>query len=243
MRTRLAGAVLGGVLGLPPVVLGGQAPPEARATESELSSLEARVRAAPDDLRPANEYRLAVIRTGAYERALGFFEELVRAHPASANAHLSYALAIVDKIPAAGSVTQVVLANSALARVARAVELQPSWVGYYTRGVSYLYWPKVFGRAHLAAEDLERALAIQKTEPPKPYHARTYVSLGDAYWKVDDLAKARAVWQQGLEAFPGHPALSARLSREGDALDALILDALDYSRRADTDLRPLWGTP
>jgi tetratricopeptide (TPR) repeat protein len=239
----MAWAVLAGMLGLPPAMLAGQAPAAAGAAEAELASLEARVRAAPDDLRPANEYRLAVIRTGQYERALGVFEELVRAHPGSANAHLSYALAIVDKIPAAGSVTQVVLANSALARVGRAVELQPSWVGYYTRGVSYLYWPKVFGRAHLAAEDLERALAIQKTEARKPYHVRTYVSLGDAYWKVEDLQKARATWQQGLEAFPGDPALTARLSLEGDALDALILDALDYSRRADTDLRPLWGTP
>ena len=77
------------------------------------------------------------------------FEKLVADNPSSSNAYLNYGFAYVDKIPAAGSITQVILANTALSYFSKSIELKPSWIAYYTRGNSYLYWPKIFGRAPL----------------------------------------------------------------------------------------------
>src|SRR5438105_1684339 len=112
-----------------------------------------------------------------------------------------------DKIPAAGSITQVILANTALSHFTKSIEIKPSWIALYTRGNSYLYWPKIFNRAHLGVADLEQAMKIQKSEKLHSYHARAYVSLGDGYWKMDDIAKAKAVWQEGQKLFPANAQL------------------------------------
>ena len=88
-----------------------------------LPHLEAALAAAPDNLRYASEYRQAVIQAGEYDRCVAFFEKLVADHPSSANAWLNFGFAYVDKIPAAGSITQVILANNgavALLQVDRA---------------------------------------------------------------------------------------------------------------------------
>ena len=206
-----------------------------------LGELERRLFATADDIKTANAYRREVISTGAYDRALRFFEGLVEANPRAASAYLNYGFAYVDKIPAAGSISQVILANSALKQFTRSIELQPSWIAYYTRGASYLFWPKIFGRAPLGVADLEEALRIQRGEQKRSYHVRTFVALGDGYWKVDDLSRARATWHQGLQEFPGHRALEARLESEGAALTRIIDDAFDPTRRVDTDLSDLWS--
>jgi tetratricopeptide (TPR) repeat protein len=216
----------------------------ARADNSAalLPRLESALAAAPDDLRTASEYRMAVIAAGAYDRSIPFFEKLVADHPQSANAWLNYGFAIVDKIPAAGSITQVILANEALKQFSKSIELRRSWLALYTRGNSYLYWPKVFGRAPLGVADLEEAVALARKDPkPKRVYSRSFVALGDGYWKTDQPEKARAVWQEGLKMFPGEPQLQARLDRfaKADELSAYIDGQLDPNKRVDTDLEPL----
>jgi len=205
-----------------------------------LDQLEARVTADADDLPAANEYRLAIIKAKAYDRALDCFKRLTAQHPDSANAHLNYGFAYVDKIPDAGAISQVILANSALTEFTRSLELHPSWVGYYTRGVSYLYWPKIFDRWRLGVADLEAALKLQRTDQPHAYHVRTFVALGDAYWLMDDPAKARAMWRAGLKAFPDSAALKQRLAAKPPDLKKLMNDTYDPARRVDTDLSELW---
>ncbi len=208
---------------------------------SALTSFEAALAQDPGSLRYASEYRQTVIQANEYDRCLKFFEQLAAGPAATANTYLNFGFAYVDKIPTAGSITQVILANTALTLFTKAVQTSPSWLAYYTRGNSYLFWPKVFGRASLGVADLERALAIQKAEPKKSYFVRVYISLGDGYWKMDVPDKARAIWEEGLRAFPGNSALQARLSRTGDELKAYIEDALDPSKRVDTNLRELWA--
>lgn len=207
----------------------------------ELAELEQRLQSNANDLQAANAYRRAVIRTGEYDRALRFFDGLVSAHPRAANAYLNYGFAYVDKIPAAGSITQVILANSALTQFTRALELQPSWIALYTRGASYLFWPKIFRRAPLGIADLEAALRLQRSQPKRSYHVRTFVVLGDGYWKIDDRARARATWQEGLRQFPGYKPLQARLNADNALLDAIIAEAFDPAKRVDTDLSELWS--
>jgi tetratricopeptide (TPR) repeat protein len=222
-----------------------------------LSRLEAAVAADPEDLRAASAYRMAAIEAGEHDRAVGFFEKLVAEHPDAANAWLNLGYAYVDKIPTAGSVTRVILANDAVTRFSKAIALRKSWLALYTRGNSYLYWPKVFGRAPLGVADLEEAVALaRREEKKKPVYARSFVALGDGYWKTDRLAKAKAVWREGLQLFPGDRQLQARVdlaSRSGrigrigrsghsdnaEELAAYIEEQLDPGKRVDTDLLPL----
>jgi len=206
-----------------------------------LAPLEARLVADPDNLRAGSEYRHAVIRLGAYDRAIQFFEKLVMDHPNASNARLNFGFAYVDKVPAAGSITQVILANNALNEFTKSVELRAAWIALYTRGNSYLYWPKIFGRAPLGVADLEGAMKMQKADRKRSYHFRTYIALGDGYWKVDDPDKARAVWADGLKEFPENPQLKARLSKNGDDLKAVMDDAYDITKRIDTSLEELWA--
>jgi tetratricopeptide (TPR) repeat protein len=206
----------------------------------DLSKLEASLAADPDNLRWGSEYRQAVIQAKEYDRSLKFFEKLVADHPTSANAYLNYGFAYVDKIPASGSITQVILANTALSHFTKSIEIKPSWIALYTRGNSYLYWPKIFGRAHLGVADLEQAMKIQKADKLRTYHVRAYISLGDGYWKMDDIGKAKAVWQEGQKLFPTNAQLKARLSKDGDDLKTYIDDVLDPNKRVDTDLHEIW---
>jgi len=206
----------------------------------DLSKLEAALAADPDNLRYGSEYRQAVIQAKEYERSLKFFEKLVADHPTAANAYLNYGFAYVDKIPASGSITQVILANTALSHFTKSIEIKRTWIALYTRGNSYLYWPKIFGRASLGVADLEQAMKIQKGEKLRSYHARAYVSLGDGYWKMDDIAKAKAIWQEGQKLFPANAQLKARLSKDGDELKTYIDDVLDPNKRVDTDLHEIW---
>ena len=212
----------------------------APAPSSSLDRMEAALAADPDNLRYASEYRHVVIRAGAYDRALEFFAKLVADHPGSAFAWLNYGYVYVDKMPSAGAITQVILANDALQQFTRSIDLKASWIALYTRGNSYLYWPKIFGRGPLAVADLERAVAISKSEPKRAYQAHAYAALGEAYWRTDQPERARATWEEGARLFPQDAVLKALLSRQGDDLEAFIADQVDRTKRVDTDLHELW---
>jgi tetratricopeptide (TPR) repeat protein len=211
------------------------------AEATELGKLEAVLAERPDDLRAGSEYRMAVIKAKAYDRCLKFFEQLVTNHPYAAYAHLNYGLAYVDKVPDAGAVTQLILANSALTEFNKAAELRPNVVTYYLRGADYVYWPKVFNRAPQGIEDLEKARNLARSGRKRSYYVYIYIALGDGYWKMDNLPKARAIWKEGLTPFPDDVDLKARLSKEGDDLKEFIYDSRDPTRRFDTSLREAWG--
>jgi tetratricopeptide (TPR) repeat protein len=204
-----------------------------QAQSADLTGFEAALNAAPD-------YRMAVIQVKAYDRAIAFFQKLVTANPRASNAHLNYGFAYVDKIPDAGAITQVILANNALGEFTKSLELRPTWIGLYTRGNSYLFWPRIFNRTHLGLADLNEALKMQKVDTKRPYHVRVYVALGDGYWKSDDLTAASNTWREGLGQFPDNPLLKARLSKQGEDLKALIEAGYDPAKRVDTSLQDLW---
>jgi len=207
-----------------------------------LDRFESALAADPDDLRAADQYRKAVIRTGEYDRGIAFFERLTADHPDSANAWLNYGYAYVDKIPAAGAITQVILASEALSRFSRSIEIERSWLALYTRGNSYLYWPKIFGRAPLGVADLEAAVALaRQASRLRPVYVRSWIALGDGYVKTDQPERARAIWREGLTLFPGDPQLEARLARDGDELEDYLYEQLDPAKRVDTNLEPLWA--
>ena len=84
---------------------------------------------------------------------------------------------------------------------------------------------------------------IQKADgKERIYYARAYISLGDAYWKTDQLEKAKSTWKEGLAMFPGNVQLKTRLSKkEGDELKEYIDDQLDPNKRVDTNLQEIWA--
>ena len=210
---------------------------------ASLDALEASVASAPNDLRIGAEYRQAVIEAEVYDRAITFFETLVEQNPSSCNAFLNLGFAYVDKVPAVGAITQVILADRALEAFDKSVELEPVWLNLYTRGNSYLFWPVVFGRAPLGVKDLERAMELQRAEPRlKPYHVRTYISLGDAYWKTKQRELAAKLWREGLDRFPNDARLSERLALVNDdaELERYLGDEFDPNKRVDTSLQELW---
>ena len=200
-----------------------------------LRYLEAAVTQDPDNIRYSSEYRQVAIKSKEFDRSVAFFEKLSASRPQSANVHLNFGFAYVDKIPVAGSITQVILANKALNEFAKAVELQPNWINLYTRGASYLFWPKIFNRAPMGVADLEKAFKIQSAEPRRNYHVKLYIALGDGYWKTDQLEKARAIWRDGLKQFPDNQPLKTRLEQQGADLQATIEAGFDPGRRVDTD--------
>ncbi len=205
-----------------------------------LDHFEAALVADPDNLRYGSEYRQIVIRTKSYDRCIAFFEKLVADNPAAANAVLNYGFAYVDKIPDAGAITQVINANTALTYFSKSLEVEPTWIAYYTRGNSYLFWPKIFNRTHLGVSDLEEALKIQKGKEKRGHHARTYIALGDGYWKMDDPARAKAVWQEGLRQFPDNDQLKGRLAAGNEEMASVLRSVYDPNVRVDTNLEDLW---
>jgi tetratricopeptide (TPR) repeat protein len=226
----------------------------AKDWDSAVGLMESALAGEPDNLKYASEYRQLVLARAValhpkegkpddFERSLKFFEKLTTEHVKASNAFLNYGFAYVDKMPAAGAITQVILANTALGYFSKSIELRPSWIAYYTRGNSYLFWPKIFGKAKLGVADLESAVKLQKNGSKKPYYVRAYVSLGDGYWKMEDIEKAKAVWSEGLREFPSSEALKQRLARQGEELQKVIDDALDPNKRVDTNLKELWMNP
>jgi len=245
MRIEIAILALAAALVGPSSLDGERTPPQEATVDAttDLDALEQRLADEPDSLEAGNRYRLAVIRGRQYDRCLAFFDRLVAYHPDAANAHLNYGFAYVDKIPTVGAVRQVILANSALGEFTRAVELNPTWVTYYTRGTGYLFWPPIFGRAPLGIADLEHALDLQRGKTLRSYHVRAFISLGDGYWRLHRPDRARELWAEGARLFPDNHALKSRLSADAERLTTIIDDAFDPTRRVDTDLRELWSQP
>ena len=218
-------------------------PLAAKDYEKALGVLEEALKADPNSMKYGSEYRMATIQAKQHDRCIKFLEGLAAANPKSANLHLNHGFAYVDKIPVAGSITQVLLANTALGHFGKSIEIQPMWIALYTRGNAYLFWPKIFKRMSLAIADLEQAMKMQKAGPKRVYHIRNYIALGDGYWKNDEPDRAKAIWQEGLREFPGNDPLKSRLAKTPEEMAALINDAYDPTKRVDTNLSELWKTP
>lgn len=213
----------------------------ARNDAAALPLFEAALTAEPDNLQYSDEYRKALIRTGEYDRGIDFYGKLTGQHPQAAFAWLNYGYVYVDKIPSAGSITRVILANNALTNFTKSIEVKRSWIALYTRGNSQLYWPKIFGRAPLGVADLEEAVTIARRESKRrKVYVRAWIALGDGYLKTDQAEKAKATWREGLQLFGDDPELQGRLARDGEKLELYVYDQLDPNQRVDTNLAPLW---
>jgi tetratricopeptide (TPR) repeat protein len=211
--------------------------------EAALARFEAALKADPNNLRYGNAYRLTGVKINqvkTYDRCIAFFKQLVADNPKAPNAWMNLGYAHVDKIPTEGAITQVLLANQALGYFSTALDLEESWLGRYTRGNSYLYWPAIFGRTQSAIADLEKAIALSQLMDKRSYQARAYVGLGEAYWRLNDFEKARQIWREALDLFPGNEELQGLLEQDDKALNALLTAHFEPGKRVDTDVSALW---
>jgi tetratricopeptide (TPR) repeat protein len=211
--------------------------------EAALAKFEAALKADPNNLRYGNAYRLTVVKVNqgkTYERCIVFFKQLVADHPKAPNAWMNLGYAYVDKIPSEGAITQVLLANTALGHFSAALDLEESWLGRYTRGNSYLYWPAIFGRTQWGIADLEKAIELSQQTEKRSYHARAYRGLGEAYWRLSELEKARQIWREALELFPDDKELPVLLEQDDTALNAFLTAHFEPGKRVDTNVSAAW---
>jgi tetratricopeptide (TPR) repeat protein len=205
--------------------------------EQRLRTLEQAVAAEPENLALGAEYRQVTIAAGLFDRAIDFFRGLARPNRSGPNVKINLALAYVDKVPTAGDIRRLYLGRDAMNALTQAIAVRPSVLAYYMRGQINLYYNRfIFQRTDKGVVDLTQALSMVTKETPPALVARIYAALGDGYFRLENLAKAREVWSTGLAACPDDAGLRTRLESKGQALLEVVTAALSAGRRSDTSL-------
>ena len=203
-------------------------------------ALEAELRADPGSLRTGARYRELILVSGAHDRAIDLLAKLADARRDSIEAQANLALACIDKVPVSGKIRQALLGREAIERLTAAIAIRPTPLMYYIRGLVNLFYDAIiFNRVRHGVSDLEEALRLQRLSPPRPYHAKVYIALGDGYWKLKDLPKAKAMWSEGLALMPDNEELAKRVNRQGRDLEWTVRIALDPDHRVDTSLKEI----
>jgi hypothetical protein len=206
----------------------------------QIDALEQAVAADPENLKLAADYRQLAIAERAFDRSVAFFERLVKRKASGPGVQISLAFAYVDKVPASGDIRRLYLGRDAMNALTRSIALRPTVLAYYVRGVINLFYNAfIFHRADKGVADLTTALGMIDMTTPPPLVLRVYTALGDGYVRLQNVAKARAVWTTGLAKFPGDAGLKSRLDSQGEALEDIVTTALTASRRLDTSLNGL----
>ena len=221
-------------------------PPALSAAELEktLAELEKQLRQSRPGYRPASRYRALCAGHEQHDRSIKFFQQMLTVNPTNQHARLELGCAFVDKIPACGGLAAIVskgtLASKSLDQLNAYLAAEPeSWVGYYTRGINHLHWPRALRHSDDAARDLARCVQLQQQtgKPDKPHYLRAHVALGDAFAKNGQSAKAREAWREGMKLFPNAKALKERLEIPDDAkLLKFVEGQCSLDRPIDTDL-------
>jgi tetratricopeptide (TPR) repeat protein len=199
-------------------------------------SLERAISADPENLKLAAEYRQQNIRAGEFDRSIRLLEPLANRKGSGPNVQISLALAYVDKVPTSGDIRRLYLGRDAMNALTKAIEQRPTPLAYYVRGLINLYYNNfIFHRVPRGVADLERAKSMLGDRAPAGLIRRVYLALGDGYFRLDDLAKARAAWSAGNARAPDR-AFEARLAAEGQPLRDMVTAALYAGRRVDTSL-------
>jgi tetratricopeptide (TPR) repeat protein len=200
----------------------------------------------------AFRYRKRCADYGQHDRAIDFFDELVRRDPSNRWSRLELSVAYVDKIPTCGGIAAIVckgtLARKSLDPLDALIEAgEDDWLIRYARGMNHLHWPRALRHSPDAIVDFRRCLELQRgrgAAGARPFHERAFVLLGDALAKNKSHADARRVWREGLAQFSGSRALAERLAIDGDeALLDYVEDRRSLEQPIDTDLSFMDRTP
>jgi tetratricopeptide (TPR) repeat protein len=211
---------------------------------ADVASLERALAADPENLRIAADYRQLAIAAKDFDRPIGFLEKLTKRKDAGANSFLSLALAYVDKVPTSGDIRRLYLGRDAMSALTKSIERKPSPLAYYVRGQINLYYNNfIFKRIPRGLEDLKTALRLATAETPAIVIVRTYIAMGDGYWRLNDRAKAVETWKTAAERFPEDAELKRRLDHDPEKVRWAVTDALSPDTRVDTSLRGVVPAP
>jgi tetratricopeptide (TPR) repeat protein len=211
---------------------GAEAPIAAR-----LGDLERAIAADPENLTLAAGYRQLTIAAGQFDRSIDFLDRLAKQKGSGPNVRVSLALAYVDKVPTSGDIRRLYLGRDAMGALTASIAQRPCVLAYYMRGLINLYYNRfIFHRADKGVADLNRALAMVTSDTPPKLVARVYTALGDGYFRLDHVAKARETWSAGAAKVPTDDGLKERLRKEGEPLADVVTTALSAGRRVDTTL-------
>jgi tetratricopeptide (TPR) repeat protein len=205
--------------------------------EQRLRTFERAIAESPEDLVLGADYRRVTIEEGLFDRAIDLFRTLAKRKGSGPDVKISLAFAIVDKVPPAGDIRRLYLGRDAMNVLTQSIAQRPTVLAYYLRGRINLYYNRrIFNRTDKGVVDLNQALSMVTADTPPALAARVYESLGDGYFKLDDLAKAREVWSNGAARFPDDGEIKMRLGAQGQALLDIVTRALSAGRRSDTSL-------
>ncbi|MCH7808137.1 MAG: CRTAC1 family protein [Planctomycetes bacterium] len=201
--------------------------------EKHLSGMETELRTRPSGYLLASTYRARCAQYGKHDRAIRFFQELVKQDPSDSRMRVELGCAYVDKIPTCGGVAAIVskgtLALKALKHLDHVLGEQPdSWPTTYCRAMNHLHWPRALRHSDMAAVDFERCLKLQARDGApnsKTYYVRIHIGLGDALAKATHYDRARKAWRAGLAAFPESAELKERLAIEDDQAVLVYIDS------------------
>lgn len=205
-----------------------------------LDELERALAVDPENLTLGAEYRQLAIADAAFDRSIDCLERLARRKGSGPNVQISLALAYVDKVPTSGDIRRLYLGRDAMNALTKSLEQRPTALAYYVRGVINLFYNAfIFHRADKGVADLTRALGLVTVETPALLVRRIYAALGDGYVRLQNIGKARSVWNDGLVRFPDDGPLQNRLKADGEALQDIVTTALYAGRRVDTTLHDM----
>jgi tetratricopeptide (TPR) repeat protein len=217
--------------------LAGQRQKVSADLELRLETFERATGVEPENLKLGADYRTLTIDAGLFDRAIDFFRALAKRPGSGPNVKINLALAYADKVPPAGDIRRLYLGRDAMNALTESIAQRPSVLAYYLRGRINLYYNRfIFHRTDKGVADLMLALSMVTGETPPALVARVYTALGDGYFRLEDLGKARAAWSEGRAKFPADEALRTRLEAEGQALLEIVTAALSAGRRSDTSL-------
>jgi tetratricopeptide (TPR) repeat protein len=210
----------------------------------EIDTLERGVAADPENLKLAAEYRQLAIADRDFDRSIDFLDKLAKRKGSGPNVKISLAMAYVDKVPTSGDIRRLYLGRDAMNALTRSIELRPTVLAFYTRGLINLFYNSfIFHRTARGVADLTRARAMVTADTPPALTLRVFTALGDGYSRLENLVKAREVWSEALARFPEDAGLEARLTKHGVELEDVVTTALTASRRMDTSLAGFLPVP
>jgi tetratricopeptide (TPR) repeat protein len=184
-----------------------------------LAYLQAALESDPDNLRYANDYRLALRDLKRYEEEEKFFTAQLAQHN-STTVRVNLALAYVDQMrscptPPDGLVCQAQYSSKSISQLDIILAEHPyDIIARYARGLNHLYWPTLMGHLPKAQQDLSYAVALTATLQAidTGFSDDAYAALGDVFAKDSQIDAARNVWLNGLQVTPDSALLKSRLN-------------------------------
>jgi tetratricopeptide (TPR) repeat protein len=190
-----------------------------------LAYLKVAAQANPDDLRFANDYRIALRDQGQFQEEEKFFSEQLKTQT-TINLQLDLALSYVDEMrscpkPPDGLVCQAQFSSRSISVLNTILQQVPyNIIARYARGLNDLYWPTLMGHLPQAQVDLQYAVALsqQLNAITNSFMPDAYTALGDVFAKDNKIDTARNVWLNGKQEIPDSSLLNQRLNIPRDQL-------------------------